>query len=79
MDPAPADVHIAILIDEKMQQFADDPRNDAAVLDAISPYMAGFKELMDTAKPDELFTILQRYPGLCQFVRVLERVAAQID
>jgi hypothetical protein len=72
-------IQVAIIIDEKMREFADDPCDDIAVLAAMRPYMPRFKELMDTASTDELLTILQRYPGLRQFARVLERVAAGIN
>ena len=76
---AAAHIQVAIIIDEKMREFADDPCDDIAVLGAIRPYMPRFKELLDTASTDELLTILRQYPGLRQFSRVLERVAARIN
>jgi hypothetical protein len=41
--------------------------------------MAGFKQLMDTASPAEMRSLMQRFTGLHRFAQVLERVAAGIQ
>jgi hypothetical protein len=41
--------------------------------------MAGFKQLMDTASPAEMQSLMQRFAGLYQFAQVLERIAAGIQ
>jgi hypothetical protein len=76
---AAARFHIATVIDLQMQPLIETRADDLTVLGAMHETMAGFKQLMDTASPAEMRSLMQRFSGLYRFAQVLERVAAGIQ
>jgi hypothetical protein len=76
---AAARFHIATVIDLQMQPLIETRADDLTVLGAMHGAMAGFKQLMDTASPAEIRSLMQRFSGLYRFSQVLERVAAGIQ
>jgi hypothetical protein len=76
---AAARFQIATVIDLQMQPLIETRANDLTVLGAMHGTMAGFKQLMDTASPAEMRSLMQRFSGLYRFAQVLERVAAGIQ
>ena len=75
---AAARVQIATVIDLQMQPLIE-TRADLTVLVEMRGTMAGFKQLMDTASPAEMQSLMQRFAGLYRFAQVLERIAAGIQ
>jgi hypothetical protein len=76
---AAARFQIATVIDLQMQPLIETRADDLTVLGAMHGTMAGFKQLMDTASPAEMRSLMQRFTGLHRFAQVLERVAAGIQ
>jgi hypothetical protein len=76
---AAARVQIATVIDLQMQPLIETRADDLTVLGEMRGTMAGFKQLMDTASPAEVQSLMQRFAGLYRFAHVLERIAAGIQ
>ncbi len=76
---AAARVQIATVIDLQMQPLIETRADDLTVLGEMRGTMAGFKQLMDTASPEEMQSLMQRFAGLHRFSQVLERIAAGIQ
>ncbi len=76
---AAARFQIATVIDLQMQPLVETRADDLTVLGAMHGTMAGFRQLMDTASPAEMWSSMQRCSGLYRFAQVLERVAAGIQ
>jgi hypothetical protein len=76
---AAARVQIATVIDLQMQPLIETRADDLTVLGEMRGTMAGFKQLMDTASPAEVQSLMQRFAGLYRFAQVLERIAAGIQ
>jgi hypothetical protein len=72
-------VQLATVIDLQMQPLIETRADDLTVLGEMRGTMAGFKQLMDTASPAEMQSLMQRFAGLYQFAQVLERIAAGIQ
>jgi hypothetical protein len=62
-----------------MQPLIETRADDLTVLGEMRGTMAGFKQLMDTASPAEVQSLMQRFAGLYRFAHVLERIAAGIQ
>jgi hypothetical protein len=76
---AAARLQIATVIDLQMQSLIETRADDLTVLVAMHGTMAGLKQLMDTASPAEMRSLMQRFSGLYRFAQVLERIAAGIQ
>ena len=72
-------VQLATVIDLQMQPLIETRADDLTVLGEMRGTMAGFKQLMDTASPAEMQSLMQRFAGLYQLAQVLERIAAGIQ
>ena len=68
---AAARVQIATVIDLQMQPLIETRADDLTVLGEMRGTMAGFKQLMDTASPAEVQSLMQRFAGLYRFAQVL--------
>ncbi len=66
---AAARVQIATVIDLQMQPLIETRADDLTVLGEMRGTMAGFKQLMDTASPEEMQSLMQRFAGLYRFCR----------
>lgn len=52
---------------------------DEEILGGMSPYMAGFKGIMDNAASGEIDKLSQRYNGFYRFAKFLEKLAGGIQ
>ena len=48
------------------------------LLQEMTDYMDGFKHLLDTAKPGDMDTLIQRFDGFYRFAKLLEHLAEGI-
>ncbi len=69
---------IAEVLDLRMQALVDTRCTDLDCLAGMQEYLPGFKHLMDTASRSEMDRLLDEFPGLHRFVRLLETVAKQV-
>ena len=72
-------VQLATVLDLKFQDVEETCHHDLAMLGGMRDYLAGFKGLMDSTSRDELEGLMQQFPGLYRFAKLLEPVAAGIQ
>ncbi len=72
-------IRIAARIDDAMQSFLRDGKDDIAILTGMSDYMTDFKNLIDTAKLGVMDELCRRYLGFYRYAKVLENVAGAIQ
>ncbi len=69
---------IATLVDQRMQSLSHMDLDEFGILGEMHDFMAGFKQLMDTAQPGEFDQLTRQFPGLRRFAEVLTSVAGKI-
>jgi hypothetical protein len=72
-------IRTAARIDSAMQPLLRAGKDDIAILTDMSDHMTDFKHLIDTAKPDVMDQLCQRYPGFHRYAKVLENIAGAIQ
>lgn len=69
---------IAAALDQRMQELIGLGLDDIDILGAMHDTMARFKRLMDAGN-DEFNQLLRQFPGLKQYAKLLESMAARIQ
>ena len=71
-------IRLAETIDEYVEQLIRDGGVDEELLMTMQPYMATFKQLLDTSTQGEMNELCGRYDGFYRFAHLLERLAEGI-
>ena len=71
-------ISLAETIDEYVEQLIADGGGDEELLMTMQPYMATFKQLLDTCTHGEMNELCNRYDGFYRFAHLLERLAEGI-
>ena len=72
-------VWAASKIDAKVQKLLRAGKDDSAVMVAMIDHMPRFKELLDTAAPEDLDELTRKFSGFRRYAKVLEAVAGNIQ
>jgi len=71
-------LQLATVLELKFQDLEAARTDDLGMLGGMRDYLAGFKGLMDSTSREELDGLMQQFPGLRRFAKLLERVASGI-
>jgi len=66
-------------IDTRMRKLLRSDRDAMAIMVAMADHMPAFRNLIDTAQPEDLNELARRFPGFHEYAEVLEAVAAGIQ
>lgn len=73
------DLYAAKKIDAWVKGILKKGGGDEEILGGMSPYMAGFKGIMDNAATGEMNMLSHRYDGFYRFAKFLEKLAGGIQ
>jgi hypothetical protein len=70
--------HLAIIIDNYVNQIIDNGGDNEDLLLSMYEYMSTFKQLLDTSTKQEINELCQMYDGFYHFAFLLEQLAKGI-
>ena len=70
---------IAQLIHSEADKIIRAGKDNVEFFVGMTPYMDGFKKIMDNAAPGEMDALSRQYPGFYEFAKLLENLAQDIS